>query len=621
MRDILVDEMTLRSGTRLSLTQRIYLVVLCSALPAVVLLFLLGYTWTRSEARHAENEALSLAGSLSRRRSDLICSAHSLLSALAVTSEVRSLNAEAGSQLVAEAIADRPQYVSVGFVNGEGVMVGSSSPGYLDQPPVDLSDRLHVREALSSERFTVGELIYGRSADGIGLALAYPIRADRGGVVIGAMVAMVSLQGLESGIDGVETPPQDTLVVSVDRFGVVLSAHRFDGTRYYPDNRTFGVGSSAHRRLHAALTGSSGKFSYAGHIAAFAASDVAALNSPFAYTLVLVPEQSALQQAQRAFSWTLASQLAAILLLLLVAHLVTRRAVGRSVAAFSNSLQRIHGGDLSVRADAQGTLTEFAPLATAFNSMASRLQQHEEQRDRSERELLHAVEEKNALLRELYHRTKNNMQVIISLMNLQSTTTDDERMRTAFADLGNRIFSMAMAHEKLCESESLSCIDAGSYIRELADHLAQNSNAGGGARPGYVRTEVHAGALSLPLEAAVPLGIILNELITNSVRHAFPNGRGGTIRIELAVTSDDTRGDQLVLRYRDDGVGISAGRQTGQRGLGSLIVTSVVEFQLAGRMTYKPGDGFEVEIAFPRPQLQQTQLSPGRPPDGLPEQG
>jgi PAS domain S-box-containing protein len=170
------------------------------------------------------------------------------------------------------------------------------------------------------------------------------------------------------------------------------------------------------------------------------------------------------------------------------------------------------------------------------------------ERKKSEGAMRAALREKEVLIREIHHRVKNNMQVIISLLRLQARTIPDAERREIFSVTQDRIRSMALVHEKLYHSRDLAGIDFKGYIQGLVSHLSYSASEAA-AR---VRIELQLDDLELTINKAVPCGLILNEWITNAFKYAFPENRSGTIRIKLeARTSDGIR-----LTVADDGAGL-----------------------------------------------------------------
>ena len=213
------------------------------------------------------------------------------------------------------------------------------------------------------------------------------------------------------------------------------------------------------------------------------------------------------------------------------------------------------------------------------------------ERTQAEEQIKASLQEKDVLLKEVHHRVKNNMQVISSLLNLQSGYILDESMREIFKESQNRIKSMALVHEKLYQSKNFARIDAHEYVRSLVHDLIQSY------RPveGNVAVTIHVESLSLKVDQAIPCGLIINELVSNSLQHAFPEGKQGTIQV-LLHTQDST----IELCVRDDGVGIpSSVDYEHTDSLGLRLITLLTHDQLHGNIELKRTEGTEVRITFP----------------------
>ncbi len=203
-----------------------------------------------------------------------------------------------------------------------------------------------------------------------------------------------------------------------------------------------------------------------------------------------------------------------------------------------------------------------------------------------------SLEEKEALIRELYHRTKNNMGLINALLGLQASISGDEGLREALAETQGRIRTMSLAHDKLLEARDLSRVNLRRYIEDLGGIIAKDVH-GGIAVP---RFEVDAEDLSVSMDVAVPCGLILNELINNSIKHAFSERPPGTIRACLRRRSDG----KLVLRVSDDGVGLPVGFDPERDGrMGMRIIMSLARSQLEGEVRVCGDGGVSFELVFP----------------------
>jgi len=204
-----------------------------------------------------------------------------------------------------------------------------------------------------------------------------------------------------------------------------------------------------------------------------------------------------------------------------------------------------------------------------------------------EESLRRSLREKETLLREIHHRVKNNLQIISSLLNLQKGALRDEEDVRLFEESQNRIRSMAMIHESLYQSETLLEINLKEYMSRLAVSLISSYGASG------VGSEVETDDLRLDIERALPLALIMNELITNSLKYAFPDDRG---LIKIRIHSDN---GECVLEYSDDGVGLPEDYDPETSdSLGMTLVRSLggqldAEFEVDGK------DGFRFRMKFP----------------------
>ncbi len=199
-----------------------------------------------------------------------------------------------------------------------------------------------------------------------------------------------------------------------------------------------------------------------------------------------------------------------------------------------------------------------------------------------------ALREKEALLREIHHRVKNNLQVVSSLLGLQSRGVSDEQTRTMLEESQNRVQSMAMLHESLYRSSNLSEIDFPEYVRQLASHLFHSY----GVRPERIRLRTNLDKLNLGLDAAVPCGLIINELVSNSLKHAFPGGGEGEIRIELLEIPEG----MVKLVVADNGAGFDTSISTSKT-LGLRLVRMLAE-QLGAKVEMQSGAGTETQLTF-----------------------
>jgi PAS domain S-box-containing protein len=223
------------------------------------------------------------------------------------------------------------------------------------------------------------------------------------------------------------------------------------------------------------------------------------------------------------------------------------------------------------------------------------------ERKLAEDQIKASLEEKVVLLQEIHHRVKNNLQVISSLLYLQAGKIQDPQMLSILRDSQNRVKSMALIHEKLYQTKDLAKVDLGEYIHNLTSYLFRSYTAHAGA----IQLRVQADNVSLGIDTAVPCGLIINELVSNALKHAFPENASGEIQIELHANSTvEGQGPQaqlFTLSVRDSGIGFPATVDfQNTASLGLQLVNTLVN-QLDGVIELHNNNGTEFRIQFPNP--------------------
>ena len=209
----------------------------------------------------------------------------------------------------------------------------------------------------------------------------------------------------------------------------------------------------------------------------------------------------------------------------------------------------------------------------------------------AEEELKRSLAEKIVIIKEVHHRVKNNFQIVSSLLSLQASTISDEATKMILLESENRIRSMALIHEKLYESEDYSRIDFSDYLRSVTMHL---DAAYRGSERG-IRLHYKTEPVMLSIELAIPLGLVLNELVTNAFIHAFPKKRGGEICIELRKD-----GDYAEFAVRDNGEGLPSDVDFETPKTLGLELVRILAAQAGGKPVLQTGaEGMAVSIRVP----------------------
>lgn len=209
------------------------------------------------------------------------------------------------------------------------------------------------------------------------------------------------------------------------------------------------------------------------------------------------------------------------------------------------------------------------------------------------------LQQRETMLREIHHRVKNNMQVMSSLLNLQSRVASNPEISRMLEQSQNRIQSMALLHELLYQSDDLAVVDFSKYIRRMVEHLFRSY----GVDTRKIRLHTELDAVGLELDNALPCGLLISEVISNCLKHGFPDGREGEVRILLRRQSATA----VVLVLTDNGVGLPGDLDwTTTRSLGLRLVRALAQ-QLQAGLEIRSQGGAEVRLAFTPKHKDNTQ--------------
>ncbi len=214
----------------------------------------------------------------------------------------------------------------------------------------------------------------------------------------------------------------------------------------------------------------------------------------------------------------------------------------------------------------------------------------EQERQSAEAALYRALGEKDALLKEVHHRVKNNMAVILSMIGLQSEGLVHQETVDGMNKIAGRIRAMALAHDQLYQSKDYRRVDLGAYVQRLGDALLQTCSN----RPGMVALETRISDMAVTIDVAIPCGLILNELISNSLEHGFPGeGRG-----EIVVALERCEDGRYELAVMDNGVGSRWDADTDRGGGLGLHLVDLLAKQLGGELEMRWDHGADVRVRF-----------------------
>jgi two-component sensor histidine kinase len=234
---------------------------------------------------------------------------------------------------------------------------------------------------------------------------------------------------------------------------------------------------------------------------------------------------------------------------------------------------------------------ELEIVANAINDMRLNLSAEIEEHEKDKEKIKSSLKEKETLLQEIHHRVKNNMQVIAGLLNLKAESSENEQVKQSLKDSQNRVYAMSAVHETIYSSGNLAEIDLNEYISKITNMLTQ----------AYVidlnqiscRTE--SDDIKISIEQASPLGLVINELVSNSLIHAFPNGKTGKIFIKLRKLNPE----DIEVTVMDNGIGLPTDFNWQENSnLGLQLVKGLVENQLDGHVEATENGGVQFLIKF-----------------------
>jgi two-component sensor histidine kinase len=296
-------------------------------------------------------------------------------------------------------------------------------------------------------------------------------------------------------------------------------------------------------------------------------------------------------------------------------HITTLHAAQHQNAELAVSLQFARYELRSLQKRFQAETTDHQQTQAHLDTTATRLDEeiiHQQQTEMHVRQLEHLLQQEivdhqqtktqvgkhEVLLREIHHRIKNNMTMAISLIQIQMGKLHAEEDRVLFQELEHRIYTMALIHEKLYQSQYASSINLRLFIADLSQTLLSAYLS----QPEQIALELAVDDVYLQLDKAIPCGLILNELLTNALKHAFPDGRQGTIAV-----IGQHQSDSYALTVRDDGIGLPENFDSDTlHTLGMRLVTLLAQTMGTLRIDRTRGTAFTVDISMDAMKTQET---------------
>jgi two-component sensor histidine kinase/HAMP domain-containing protein len=279
-------------------------------------------------------------------------------------------------------------------------------------------------------------------------------------------------------------------------------------------------------------------------------------------------------------------------------EVISRDEVGFLAKSFNKMVERIENGNSEMDKINKELEIRVKDRTLELEKALKSLQAENTERKKAEIEISKSLHEKEVLLKEIHHRVKNNLQIVSSLFFFQSKQISDPKMLDLFRDGQNRVKSMALIHEKLYQSGDLANIDFKEYIKKLANFLLQSY----GVNQSKIKFKNNVHDVHLGVDTAVPCGLIINELVSNSLKHGLKDSDSGEIRIDMGYNENN----KLILKISDNGSGIPKDFNLEKsESLGLRLVHNLTT-QLNGEIKFFNNNGTMIKLVFPDPNLKKV---------------
>ena len=559
-------------GREAGLRPRLVLIVGIAMLAPGALAVLQAITAFRTSARALEENLGQSAQLAANERENTISASQEILTSLAVNPDVRLRQGAACRRALSRAIAGLEQYSGAAVVDLQGTLTCSSGPM---KSVVNEGDLNWFRDVMTGSKFVVSDVLMSRWLDKWGLVAAVPLPDDQG-VIQGAVSLFIDLQGLTRRYERVTESEADQAVLLDAKGDLITAADDISRVRrslpndqlikanLKPATQTFTAkGEDGTSRLYVISPLLEGRI-------------FVILGEP----LMVAMGPLALQVAWGVLAPLLMWALAIAVVWFGIEHLVVRwiTYLERVTSAYANGRHTVRPERVSAAP------AEIRSLGETFTRMADLISAREQQ-------LRESLAQKEILVREIHHRVKNNLQLVMSLLNLHARRIRDPRAEAAFADARSRINALATLHRRLYESENLQHVE----VRWFLDDLCVELRRSGLPSNRDIELAVQAPDEVIGPEVAVPLGLLVTEAITNAYKHAFQGRSEGRIDVLVARESPT----HLLVTVRDNGTGFDPSAPTENTGgLGRPLIDAFVR-QLHGELTIKTDQGTALQVRFP----------------------
>jgi two-component sensor histidine kinase len=459
------------------------------------------------------------------------------------------------------------RYANVMFADAEGRIVCSANPV---DAKLRFNEREWFREARDTRDFSMGKIVEGVTSGQQVVSASYPVIDE--GKLVGVVGASLNVGWLANAVT-TRTAAGDQIVITfMDGKGEVIM----------PDKAKPAQGLLPAKRLDPTQA--------RGSIIEAMGRDgnphIYVLERLFADDLFMVgiaPANTLYGRALEAFSALIVPVILIVVVTFAVVGIGVYRSVLQPLAAFAEAVRAYRAGDFTIRPNPGRAPSEIHDLAAQFGKMARAIAQRE-------RRLERVIAHRDALIAEIHHRVKNNLQMVASLLSLQAGRVRSDEAREALNSARRRVLSLSVLHKHLFERDDVENVDVGKFLEDLCVQLRGSHVGSYDAR---IRIFCECDPLILPTRDAIALGLIVTEAVTNATKYAFPGKRAGKINVRLLV-----REERVTLAIKDDGIGAQSEADPAlSGGLGRSLMEGLAG-QLSGQLSVRHEQGTEVVVEF-----------------------
>lgn len=552
-----------------SLRSRLILLLALALLPASTLAVIQAVANYRQVKALTERNLLQSSAIVASQEKNEIDAAHEALTRLATLPEIREFSVEPCQKALRQADSQTDKYADLLVLRLDGSMACASG----EEEASNFANSEWFARTLRNDTFTVSGNVKLHSNGEPALLTTLPLRRDDSKIVgiIAISLRNIWLQDLLRNENG--RTLSNTSVALLDRNGSVMAESAVEGESGAWMPATFVIGTRMSGQAQVFRTEGRDGVERIFALAPLYEEQVFIVLGGVSGHLLLNPDLHLLAGlSYPILMWGIA---------IAVAWFAVDRLVLRQILRLRKTANAYAEGHLEVRTSGiDHAPQEIRELGMTMHKMADVISMHEE-------ELRESLKEQKTLLREVYHRVKNNLQVVSSLVNLQVAGARNEHEKAALRTTQDRIYALAMVHSNLYQTSELHRIKLDEFVPQLCEYLRQAQ----GEAAENVRMSFDIDPIHSEPERAVPLALLVTEVVSNALKHSWPDGRDGLLTVTLKHQSDDT----LLMTVTDNG---GTSEATSPESLGNRLIQAFAK-QLGGTVRIEHGDGFRLVLTMP----------------------